>query len=80
MAGFELFHLAGCGFMVTAGTAEMIQCPREIHQFRIRRKRIEAEPVLQFLPADIESASPASDRPSNSFFSVSRSTSRSRAR
>lgn len=49
-------HLARRGDVVAAGDTELIERPREIHQFRIGRKRVQAEPVLQFLPAGIEDA------------------------
>ena len=53
----EAEHLARRGYVVRTADTELIERPREIHQFRIGRKRIQAEPVLQFLSAGIEDAS-----------------------
>ena len=54
---FKPVHLARCGLVVATGQAELIKRPREIHQFRILRKRVKAESAFQFLSAGIEGAS-----------------------
>ena len=54
---FQAADLAGRGFVVATGQAELIERPHEIHQLRIRQKRMKAEPGFQILSAGIEGAS-----------------------